>query len=71
MIIALTMWLVAIILGVSDFKTESTRWAMGLAFFAGLAGFPIFWEDSAIPFFGATNEFFEVIEVVLLSTTIV
>ena len=48
MIIALTMWIATIILGIADFKTESTRWAMGLTFFAGLAGFTMFWADNTM-----------------------
>ena len=69
MIIAITMWTVAIILGISDYETESTRWGMGLAFFAGIAGFSIFWGESVIPFaharVGEPDETLRVIEVVL------
>lgn len=46
MIPALTMWILAIILGIADYKTESTRWAMALVFFSGLAGFSVFWGDN-------------------------
>ena len=68
MIIASTMWIAVIILGVADFKTESTRWAMGLTFFAGLAGFSMFWSENAIlilKYFGLTHETHEIIEAIL------
>jgi hypothetical protein len=47
MLIASTMWIIVIILGLSDFKTESTRWVMGLTFFAGIAGISVFWGSNA------------------------
>jgi two-component system sporulation sensor kinase B len=66
MITALTMWIATIILGIADHKTESTRWAMGLTFFAGLAGFGVFWSGSTWMFayavcFGITNETYRII----------
>jgi Signal transduction histidine kinase len=68
MIIALTMWIATIILGIADYKTESTRWAMGLTFFAGLAGFSMFWAANSIlmiHYFGLTAETHKIIEAVL------
>lgn len=47
MIIALSMWIVSVILAIADYKTKSTRWAVALVFFAGLAGFSVFWGDNA------------------------
>ncbi len=71
MIIAVTMWIIAIILGIADFKTKSTRWCMGLTFFAGVAGFSVFWGEDATPILtsvtvlGLTLETCEIIEAVL------
>jgi|GEM_PF-2162942 len=45
MIIALSMWIIFIVLWIAAHKTDSTRWAMALVFFAGLAGFGVFWGD--------------------------
>ncbi len=63
MLIAFTMWIVVVILGIADFKTESTRWVMGLAFCAGLAGFSMFWTDNSallVKCLGLTNETHEI-----------
>jgi two-component system sporulation sensor kinase B len=67
MLIALAMWIATIVLGIADFKTRSTRWAMGLTFFAGVAGFSIFWSDnlvSMVMLFGLTNETYKIIEAI-------
>lgn len=75
MIVALTMWTAVIIFGIADFKTESTRWAMALTFFAGLSDFSIFWSENptllvqlAAPL-GLTIESHEIIEAVLSAIT--
>lgn len=66
MILALIMWILAIILGIADYKTESTRWAMALIFFAGLAGFGVFWGDNAsIGYFGLTARTNRIIETLI------
>jgi signal transduction histidine kinase len=68
MIIALTMGLAAVILGIADFKTVSTRWAMGLTFFAGLAGFTMFWADNTalmFKYFGFTKETQDIVGAIL------
>jgi two-component system sporulation sensor kinase B len=68
MIIALTMWTMAIIFGIADYKTESTRWAVGLAFLAGLGGFCLFWSGNTMlimKYLGLSGETQEIIEVII------
>ncbi len=68
MIIALTMWTMAIIFRIADYKTESTRWAMGLAFLAGLGGFCLFWSGNTTliqNYLGLSGETQEIIEVII------
>jgi hypothetical protein len=68
MIIALTMWTMAIIFRIADYKTESTRWAMGLAFLAGLGGFCLFWSGNTTlirNYLGLSGETQEIIEVIM------
>jgi signal transduction histidine kinase len=68
MIIALTMWTMMIIFGIADYKTECTRWAMGLAFLAGLGGFCLFWSDNTMlimKYLGLSSGTQEIIEVIL------
>lgn len=68
MISVLTMWIVVIILGIADYKTESTRWAMRLTFFAGLAGCSAFWIENPNlirSFFGWPSETYEIIKAIL------
>lgn len=47
--LVLSLWTLAIILIVTDFKIETTRWASMVAFFSGVGGFSAVWEEDIIP----------------------
>ena len=44
------LWTLAIILIVTDYKTDTTRWTSIVAFFSGMGGFSVVWEETIIPF---------------------
>lgn len=43
------LWTLAVILIVTDYKTETTRWTSIVAFFSGMGGFSVVWEETVIP----------------------
>ncbi|RCX20840.1 hypothetical protein DFR58_10142 [Anaerobacterium chartisolvens] len=48
--LVLALWTISIILIITDYKTETTRWASAVAFFSGVGGFAVIWEENIIPF---------------------
>ena len=50
LVLLVFLWTIAVILIVTDPKTESTRWVSAIAFFSGLGGLAVVVVENIIPY---------------------
>ena len=50
-IVCILLWILAFIIIIKDYKTESTRWMAAIAFLTGLGAFSVVFEDNIIKYF--------------------